>query len=225
MFLVNDQGMTFHTKIIDLIYKLIFRGLKTLDFKNISYFSLVFASQMLVLEYYNEHSMLQKMLEFLLYKYLVFHVIVSLNLDFESLFISKKVVHDENSFLSNASSPQTQKANGNITFTLHPDVNVKAMVNQINVYMIDLINQIMLCRTKITDELIKVKVVDRAKENNPPTKDELKKRFFKIEEIRERKLIKLLMLIKKKQVISDQIRSYNDINLVQNFLVGWIIES
>jgi hypothetical protein len=95
----------------------------------------------------------------------------------------------------------------------------------VNLFIVDLLNQIMLCRTTITDELIKVKVVDRAQENTPPSKDELKKRFFKIEEMRERKLIKLLLLLQKNQTKNGQIQPYNDMGLLNNFLVGCIIPS
>jgi hypothetical protein len=152
----------------------------------------------------------------------VFHVIESLDLEFEKLFVSVKISQNENSFLSNSSLPSDSNSLS-VTFILHPDVNPKGLLTKINLLIIDLLNQIMICRTKITDELIKVKVVDRANEHNPPSKDELKKRFFKIEEMRERKLIKLLLLIQKKQIINEQIQSYNDLARLENFLVGCII--
>lgn len=92
MYMVNESGMSFHYKVIDLIYKLIFYGLRNLDFSQISYFALVFSSQMLVLEYYNEFKMLEKMIIFLLYKFLVFYVIHSLDLDFDMLFHQQTIV-------------------------------------------------------------------------------------------------------------------------------------
>lgn len=222
MFLVNDSGMTFHNKIVDLIYKLIFCGLKTLSFEHVSYFALVFASQMLVLEYYNEHSMLQKMLDFFLHKFLVFHVISSLNLDFESLFSSREVSEKENFFQGNSSQSKSNRS-PKIAFELQNNVNLDVVLTKITLEIVTLINQISFCRTKVVDELIKVKVVDRAQERNPPNKQELKKRFFKIEELRDRKLLKLLGLIKEKTQIDAKLQVYNDQKTIQNFLVGRII--
>lgn len=92
MYMVNNQGENFHYKVIDLIYKLIFFGLRNLDFSQVSYFALVFASQMLVLEYYNEYKMLEKMIIFLLYKFLVYYVANSLDLDFDMLFHQQTIV-------------------------------------------------------------------------------------------------------------------------------------
>ena len=86
MFLVNKPGMSFHPALIDLIYKLIFSGLRSLDFSKVSYFALVFASQTVVLEYYKEFPLLEEMLSFLLYQFLVYYNIHCLQFDFETLF-------------------------------------------------------------------------------------------------------------------------------------------
>ena len=80
------SGQIFHSKIVDLIYKLIFFGINNIDFTKISYFSLVFAAKVIVFEYYQEHNLLGKMIEILLYNYSIGFVIEKLNLSFENLF-------------------------------------------------------------------------------------------------------------------------------------------
>ena len=85
MYMVKPEG--FHPQIVDLIYKLILHGLKTIDFSKISYFSLVFTAQMLVLEYYDEFPCLGPMISFFLYQYVVFYLVHILKLDFDLLFI------------------------------------------------------------------------------------------------------------------------------------------
>ena len=86
MFTFLGAGKEFHSRIVDLIYKLMFFGLRTIDFSKVSYFSLVFAANMLVFEYYQEHNLLAKMMECLLYKILVNKAVIDLNVSFEDLF-------------------------------------------------------------------------------------------------------------------------------------------
>lgn len=218
MFLVNAPGMTFHNKIVDLIYKLIFRGLKTLDFRHMSYFALVFAAQMLVLEYYSEHAMLQQMLDFFLHRFLVLYAIESLGARFESLFVSREAP-DENFFQGN-SPDASQSRSGRIFFSLNPKVDIERVLWKLNASVIDLINQVIFCRTKIVEELIKVKVADRVQEPKPPSKEELKKRFFRIEDLKERKLMDLLLMVRKKTAAGDDLVLYNSLSQLRNFLVG-----
>lgn len=85
MNMVKPEG--FHPQIVDLIYKLILYGLKSIDFTKISYFSLVFSAQMLVLEYYSEFECLGPMLSFFLYQFIVYYLVHILKLDFDLLFI------------------------------------------------------------------------------------------------------------------------------------------
>ena len=85
MYMIKPEG--FHPQIIDLIYKLMLYGLRTIDFNKISYFSLVFSAQMMVLEYYSEFECLGPMLSFFLYQYLTFYLIHILKLDFDLLFV------------------------------------------------------------------------------------------------------------------------------------------
>lgn len=85
MNLVKPQG--FHPQIVDLIYKLILFGLKSIDCSKISYFSLVFSAQMLVLEYYSEFECLGPMLSFFLYQFAAFYLVHILKLDFDLLFV------------------------------------------------------------------------------------------------------------------------------------------
>lgn len=210
MFLVNHKNMTFHDKIIDLVYKLMFYGLKNIDFSYVSYFSLVFASQMLVLEYYNEHTMLGTMLSFFFYKFLVFYVIQTFDLTFETLFESQQV-----------SDIFSEDENDRISYCFKRDLKIEKILTFVNYRVIDLINQIMFCRSKIMDELMKLKVVERIHQKNPPTKEELKKRFFKIEELGERNLFNLLMMIQKnKKNDFSNMKTYNNMSLFKNYLIG-----
>lgn len=215
MFLVHPPGLTFHNKVVDLIYKLIFRGLKTLAFRGVSYFALVFASQMLVLEYYAEHAMVQKMLDFLLHRFLVLHAVAFLDADFEALFASRELPRDENRFAGNA-----PRAAPSVGFELNPSLDVRGAVRSVNLRVVDLLNQISFCRAKVIDELIKVKVVDRARESGAPPKAELKKRFFRIEELKERCLVDLLLLARKQTKPGQGLRLYNNLGSLRNFLVG-----
>lgn len=206
MFLVNGKNMTFHAKIVDLIYKLMFYGLKTINFSHISYFALVFASQMLVLEYYNEHNMLEIMLSFFFYRFLLFYVVRSFDLTFETLFESRKDGGDN--FES-------------IKYCLRKELHVEQILTSINYRMVELINQVMFCRSKIMDELMKLKVVERIHQSNPPSKEELKKRFFKIEELEERSLFNLLMMMhRNKKNGQPGLVPYNNMSLMKNYLIG-----
>ena len=210
MFLVNEPNMTFHAKIIDLIYKLVFFGLKKIDFSHISYFALVFASQMLVLEYYNEHLMLERMLSFFFYRFLLFHVVGSFGLSFESLFETR---------------PGPGEA---IAYCLRPEVDVRATLQSVNLRVAGLVNQVSFCRSKSMEELMKLKVVERIHQSNPPSKDELKKRFFKIEELDDRNLFGLLMLMhKNNKADHPALLPYNNTSLLKNYLIGtvwvWVV--
>lgn len=212
MFLVNHKNMTFHAKIIDLVYKLMFYGLKNIDFSYVSYFSLVFASQMLVLEYYNEHNMLATMLSFFFYRFLIFYVIQTFNLSFETLFESQQI-----------SGNSKQDGQARITYSFRRDLNLEHILSSVNYRIIDLINQIMFCRSKIMDELMKLKVVERIHQKNPPSKEELKKRFFKVEELGERNLFNLMMMMhKNKKKDYSELISYNNMSLLKNYLIGII---
>lgn len=85
MYMIKPEG--FHPQIVDLTYKLIMYGLRTIDFNKISYFSLVFSAMLLTLEYYNEFECLGPLLSFFLYQYLVYYLVQILKLDFDLLFV------------------------------------------------------------------------------------------------------------------------------------------
>ena len=89
-------GQIFHSKIVDLIYKLIFYGIHHIDFTKISYFSLVFAAKVIVFEYYQEHNLLGKMIEIILYNYSIGLVIEKLDLSFTNLF---EISYQENKYI------------------------------------------------------------------------------------------------------------------------------
>lgn len=206
MNLVHPPGMAFHNQIVDLIYKLIFFGLKTLDFSHIPYFALVFAAQSLVLEYYNEHVKLQKMLEFLLYRFLVFFVIENMGLEFDTLFEASQL-QNENSFNLNN---QIKSSSISTVFILRSHINLELLLSKINQHTSKVLNQICFCRAKISDELLKMKVMDRMRSQTSVQKEELKKRFLKIEELRERSVFRLLKLLPKSDLIAQNVESYND---------------
>lgn len=206
MFLVNERGMTFHDKIIDLVYKLMFHGLKTIHFDHVSYFALVFAAQMLVLEYYNEHAMLAKMLSFFFDRFLLFYVVSAFDLSFESLF----------------ESDQSEAAGApSISYRLRADLDLEVILTSVNYRVVDLINQVSFCRFRIIKHLMKLKVEERISQSNPPSKEELKKRFFKIEELGERSLFSLLMMMhSKREAPAAGLEAYNNMSLFKNYLVG-----
>jgi hypothetical protein len=217
MFLVNPPGQAFHDRVVDLIYKLIFHGLKHLDFNNISYFALVFSAQMLVLEYYQEHAMQQKMIHFLLYRYLPFYVISELHLNFDSIFCQVSP-HDENTCGLNKPIQ-----NGNLSqlnFGVLPSVNLERLSNQIDTQISSLLNQMVFCRTCISDALVQVKVMDRMRGQKVVDKEELKKRFLRIEELRERRVTDILLMQSLSSLVSQNMHTYKDLTFLKNRLVG-----
>ena len=91
MFVCTSPPVTPNSPVFDLIYKLIFFGLKNISFSQISYFSLVFTSQMIALEFFDNMQNVNQMLECFLYKILIFFILESLNLNFDTLFQPQKV--------------------------------------------------------------------------------------------------------------------------------------
>lgn len=203
MFLVNKTEMTFHHKIVDLIYKMIFSALRNLDCSRISYFSIVFASQMVVLEYYNEYGMLEKMMNFLLYKYLGFYACRSLNLQFHELFAHKEI-----------------ESQNEIQYYIQSSIDIDKLLSKINLKIIETINQIMFCRVKVTDELIKIKITDRFEKDNVVLAEELKRRFYKIEDIKGRKLVDLIMVLHQKNSQTETLQQSNDLKILSSYLIG-----
>jgi hypothetical protein len=92
MFVCTNPPVTPNSPVFNLIYQLIFFGLKNINFSQISYFSLVFSAQMIALEFYNAMQNVTQMIEFFLYKFLNFYILESLNLNFETLFELHKTV-------------------------------------------------------------------------------------------------------------------------------------
>jgi len=72
------------------------------------------------------------------------------------------------------------------------------------------------------EHLMKLKVAERIHQNNPSvTKEELKKRFYKIEELSERNFFNLLMMMHKNKNNQEvPIKPYNNISLLKNYLIG-----
>lgn len=69
-----------------LVRRFIFYGLKSINFANVSYFALVFASLMCTFEFYDQAHNLNSLFEFFLYKFMNFFVLESLKLNFNLLF-------------------------------------------------------------------------------------------------------------------------------------------
>ena len=137
---------------------MIFAQLRIMDISKINYFAIVFAAQMIVLEYYNEFDMLKKMVSFFFYKFLPFHIINSLDLDFNKMFKSNQTGND-------------------LKYFIIENLNFDAFLSTVNYEMISLINQIIFCRIKALEELAKIKISDRFEENNPELAEQLKLLF------------------------------------------------
>lgn len=115
---------------------------------------------------------------------------------------------------------KSDKSNLENVFELKPEVEALGLVTSLNERVVDLINQIMLCRLKIVEELVKIKIVDRINESNPEGNEELKKRFNKIEDIKERKLIDLMQVLYKKSKNGNLLGCYNLVDSLQGFVIG-----
>ena len=212
MFLVNPKGMTFHPKIIDLTYKLIFHSLRTLNFSDISYFALVFSCQMLVLEYQNEYDMLKIMISSFLYQFLPLFLIKTFDLTFENLFELHPISCNN-------------LENNKFHYCIRKDLDIVKIINFLNLKICNLLNQITFCRTFILQELMRLKVVDKIHETNPPSKDELKIRFFKIQELSETNIYKMLLLLieNNESNVNFNLQSYNKENCFNETLIGKIL--
>ena len=121
-------------------------------------------------------------------------------------------------------SLESEGDQGNLekVFELKPEVEALGLVTSVNEKVVDLINQIMLCRLKIVEELVKIKIVDRIDDKNPEGNEELKKRFNKIEDIKERKLIDLMQVLYQKSKNGNLLGCYNLVDSLQGFIIGAI---
>ena len=219
MFLVNGPGNAFPCSTVDLVYKLIFRGLRTLDLRHVCRFALVFAAQMLVLEYEGQHAMLTTMLRFLLFKYLALHVIATLGLSFESLFVCREDLEAEPTLEQEMLSSSESGSSG-IFYVLSPQIDADRLIRRVNWQVIHLINQITLCRAKIIDELIEEKVVEPARQQAPPPKAELKQRFLRIEGLKQRRLCDGLAKVSSQQARQEVLHGYGGVSLLSAWTVG-----
>lgn len=177
---------------------MIFSALRTLDISKITYFAIVFAAQMIVLEYYNEFDMLKKMVSFFFYKFLAFFLIERSNLTFDKLF-------------------EANQNNDGIKYFINRNLNFEAFFTKINFEMINLINQITFCRLKALEELAKIKISDRYEENNPKLDEELKLRFYKIEEIKARNLLTMFNDLEEDNSIKVNLSTSNSLKEFQTY--------
>ena len=244
MNLVQPSG--FHPQLVDLIYKLILYGLRTIDFNKISYFSLVFSAQMLVLEYYQKLECLGPMLSFYLFQYIVFYLIHILKLDFDLLFVhslSKSpsfVPHDKSSIFScQTSFPQSINSNSKpimsefatnsrnsklppaeLLYILNPEVDLEKLLMEINMNLVELVNQITFCRIGLAKELVKLKVTDKLEGADQNTKILLKKKYDSIQEMKNRDLINLFQALDETSQVTCKLQQYNNFGSLQRYLFG-----
>ena len=247
MYLVKPEG--FHPQLVDLVYKLILFGLKTIDFNKISYFSLVFASQMLVLEYYSKLECLGPMLSFFLFQYVVFYLIHILKLDFDLLFVhslSKSpgfIPQDKSSIFScQTSFPQSINSNtkpimselasnsrnsklppAELLYILNPEVDLEKLLSEINMNLVELLNQITFCRIGLAKELIRLKVTDKLNNADQNTKILLKKKYEVIQEMKNRDLLNLLQALDENSKVTCRLQKYNNFDSLKGYLYGKII--
>ena len=85
--------------------------------------------------------------------------------------------------------------------------------------MVHMINQIIYCRVKVSEELVKIKIKDRADVTGFMT-NELKKKLFNIKEIRNRELVSLIDLVHRKNKTTDSLRDYNDPAIFKNHILS-----
>lgn len=217
MLLVEPPGNAFPPRVVDLVYKLIFHGLETLDSRRVGPFALVFAAQMVVLEYLGELPMLRKMLRFLLFRFLGFHVLSELELDFEALFETRETAPGKGPFEADVPG---QAGSPSVSFALNPKLNIEALLRDVNLQLASLLGQLSLCRANACEELVKVEVADPALEKPSPPKAELKRRFFRIEELRSREVLETLLLVPRRRVVRENLRVYNKSALLRRCLAG-----
>jgi hypothetical protein len=172
---------------------------------------------MLVLEFYQEHAMQQKMVYFLLYRYLPFYVISELHLNFDSIFCQVSP-HDENNCGLNK---PIQSGNFNqLNFGVLPSVSLERLSNKIDTQISSLLNQMVFCRTCISDALLQLKVMNQMRGQEVVDKEELKKRFLRIEELRERRVADILLMQSSSSLVSQNMHIYKDLTFLKNRLVG-----
>ena len=204
MFMVSVGEQPFPRSVLNFIYKLVFHGLKKISFDHVSYFALVFAAQMTVLEFFEDFPRVELMLVFLLHKFLPFTVIKGLRLRFDRLF----------------ESAPTQGNSPDCPFLLQSDLNLSALLRSINTEVCSMINQITFCRSELTQEMMNLMVIEPAQQKDPPSKDELRNRYFKIETVRNVDLLDSLLKVSLNRGHKVKLIFYNDLNILKKHLLG-----
>lgn len=219
MFMMNKGQNTLHRVMVNVIYKLIFHGLKKFNFHHVTYFALTFAAQMIVLEYYEDYQRLELMLVFFLYRFLPFYIIKFLKLDFTKLFerFSDLI---QNSFDPNQMGFQNSNYLKTIDYRVKSDLDIFSILKVINMYMCEMINQITYCRSELTQELINLMVIEPAQQENPPSKEKLRQSYFKIELIRNVDVMNCLLKVNMNRGQKIKIIQYNNLNVVKKYLLG-----
>jgi hypothetical protein len=217
--MANSGEKTFHRMLVNVIYKLIFYGLKKINFNHVTYFALTFAAQMIVLEYFEDYQRLESMLVFFLYKFLPFYVIKFLNLEFYNLF-ERFSDNNQNNLASNTKSMNNQKMLKIIDYRVKSNLDLFSILKMINLCICELINQITFCRSELTQELINLMVIEPAREESAPSKEDLRQRYFKIELIRNVDFMNSLLKVHQNRGQKIQIVQYNNLNIIKKYLLS-----
>jgi hypothetical protein len=215
MFLLNSENPK-NLKFLSLSRRLMMEGIKQINFNHVTYFALALAAQMIVLEFDGNYQYLEKLLIFFLFKFLPFYVIQSLKLKFKFLFDKF-----ENPFKSSISENGIYLNEESIfDYRLHSELDIKNILGEINLKMIELINQITFCRSELTQILLNLLVISPAQDKNPPSKEDLKKRYFKIEVIKNMDFLDSLIKVSLNRGQKIKLVNYNDLSGLNKYLVG-----
>jgi hypothetical protein len=96
---------------------------------------------------------------------------------------------------------------------------MKSLINKILRIFITLMNEISFCKFVLFKELTRVKVTEKYN-TNQADKDELKKRFYKIEEIKQRDFLNMLTLFDSRTSFVGYLNRYVDFNLINSEFYG-----
>ena len=112
----------------------------------------------------------------------------------------------------------SENNNQDLTYNLHKSINMEVLLNQIMTCFISIINEISFCKYILFKELVKVKVTEKYNNTNQSNKEELKKRFYKIEEMKQRDFLNLMMIFDSKTASLNYLDKYiNSININSSF--------
>jgi hypothetical protein len=110
-----------------------------------------------------------------------------------------------------------------IDYNLSPSVDLLKIINQISQCFARVLNEISFCKFILAEELMRIKVTDKYLSEHIDVNEEAKKRFYKIEEIKHREILNLLMLFAQKSSSMSDIQTYINIELIKKNCFGNLI--